>query len=141
MRVSKWTYANQTSTMIEYASHAMDFRRLQSFFERERRQNCWNALGQHGLSGARRADHQNVMTAGTGDFEGAFSRLLSANILKINRKMLGFVQQGFLIDRNRRNSIAGVHEVNNIEQGLHRINRYAAHHGSFPSVQFWHNHA
>jgi hypothetical protein len=55
--------------------------------------------------------------------------------------MLSFVQQGFLIDRNRRNSVAGVHKMNDVEQRLDWINRHAAHHGGFLCVQFRHNHA
>lgn len=40
--------------------NGMDLCGLQGFFERHIRQDSGNALGQHGFSGPRRADHQNV---------------------------------------------------------------------------------
>ena len=112
----------------------MDFRRFQRFFKRERRQNGRNALGQHRLARPRRPDHQNVMSAGAGDFKGALGRLLAADVFEIHRKMLRLAQQRFLIYRDRENPVAGVYKMNDVEQGLYRINRDAADHGRFSRV-------
>jgi len=73
---------------IEHARHAVDFRRLQRFLKRKRRQNGRDSLGQHRLPRPRRPNHQNVMSPGTGDFEGALGGLLSANVFEVHRKML-----------------------------------------------------
>ena len=121
VRRAKGTDADQARSRIEHSGHAVDLRGLERFLERERRQDGRNALGQHGLAGAGRADHQNVVAAGAGDFEGALGGLLSAHVFEVDGEMLGFVQQASLIDRNGRDAVPGVHEMNHVEQRLDRI--------------------
>ena len=59
---------------------AVDPRRLDRFLGRQHRQDRRHALGQHGLAGARRADHQQVVAAGGGDRDGPLGHLLAADV-------------------------------------------------------------
>ncbi len=61
----------------------------------ERRKDRGQPLGEHGLAGAGRADHEDVVAAGGGDFEGALGGLLSAHIFEVDREMLELAEQGF----------------------------------------------
>ena len=84
VRRAKGAYADQPCSGIEHSGDAVNLRRLQRFFKRERRQDRGHALGQHRLAGAGRADHQDVVAAGAGDFEGALGGLLSADIFEVD---------------------------------------------------------
>ena len=53
---------------------------FERFVEGERRQDAGEALGEHRLAGAGRADHQDVVAAGGGDLEGALGGGLAANV-------------------------------------------------------------
>ena len=60
-------------------------RGLDGLVEGQRRQDAGEPLGEHRLAGAGRADHQNVVAAGGGDFEGALRRGLAADVAEIGR--------------------------------------------------------
>ena len=47
MRVAEWSDRNEGFFGIEQAGDAMNLRRLNRFIERERRDDCWDALGEH----------------------------------------------------------------------------------------------
>jgi len=49
----------------------------------QQRQNGWEARSQHRFAGAGRAEHQKIVRAGRGDFEGAFDVILAVHIGKI----------------------------------------------------------
>ena len=80
---------------VEYASDGVNLGGFQSLFKGERGEDGGQALGQHGLAGAGRADHENVMAAGGGYFEGALGRLLAAHILEVDGEVLQFAEQSF----------------------------------------------
>src|ERR1035437_7511999 len=67
---------------------------FQSLFKGERGEDGGQALGQHGFAGAGRADHENVVAAGGGYFEGALGRLLAAHVFEVNGEVLQFAEQG-----------------------------------------------
>jgi hypothetical protein len=50
MRCAKWSNTNQACAGIEHSRNAMNLGRLEGFFECERRQYGWHALGQHSLA-------------------------------------------------------------------------------------------
>ena len=79
----------KSGARIEHAGDAVDLGGLQRFFKTKRRQDGGHALGQHGLAGARRADHQDVMAAGAGHFEGALGGVLAADIFEVDRHSAG----------------------------------------------------
>jgi hypothetical protein len=66
----------------------MDLGSFERLFESERRQDGRHALGQHGLTRAGRADHEDVVATGTGNFESTLGGLLAANVLEIHKEVL-----------------------------------------------------
>ena len=101
MRRAKRSHPDQARARVEHARHAVNLRRLQSFFERKRRQNGRHPFRQHGLAGTGGTNHQNVVTARAGHFEGALGGLLAANIFEIRREMLRLRQQLIGVDLKR----------------------------------------
>ena len=61
----------------------MDFRSFDGFFEGHVGQDGGETFGKHTFSGARRADHEGVMPAGSSDFQGAAGGLLPFDLRKI----------------------------------------------------------
>jgi hypothetical protein len=59
----------------------------------ERRQQRRQALGQHRLAGAGRSDHQQVVAARRGDFEGALGRLLTLDVLEVGHRLVAGVRR------------------------------------------------
>jgi hypothetical protein len=87
------THAHQAGRGVQHAGHAVNFCSLQRFFKRERRKNAGDALGQHGLAGAGRPDHEDVVPAGAGNFQRALGRKLSAHFLEVRRaNLVGLTQ-------------------------------------------------
>ena len=62
---------------------AVDLGGLQGLFETPGRQHRAQAPGQHGLAGAGRAHHQDVVAAGGGDEQGPLHRLLPLDVPEI----------------------------------------------------------
>ncbi len=61
----------------------MNFGGFQRFLQRQRRQNGWQSLGQHGFTCAGRADHDGVVAARRRDFQGAFDVFLPLHVREI----------------------------------------------------------
>ena len=61
----------------------MDLGGFECFLQSERREDGGHALGEHRFAGAGRTDKQNVVTAGGGDFEGAFDGFLAFDVGEI----------------------------------------------------------
>jgi hypothetical protein len=57
------------------------------------------------------------VAAGTGSFAGTLGRLLSANVFEIDQEFLRFAQEGVAIRFQGSDCIAGVHEVDHIQEG------------------------
>ena len=74
------------ASAVEQTGDGVDLGGLQRFFKGERRQDGRQPLGQHRLAGAGRADHQHVVAAGGGDFEGALGRVLAAHVSEVDRE-------------------------------------------------------
>lgn len=81
VRRAERTDTHQSGSRIRYARHAVNLGGLKCLFETKRRQDGRNALRQHGLARAGRADHQDVMATGAGNFEGALGGVLSGERL------------------------------------------------------------
>jgi hypothetical protein len=67
------------------AGNRGDHRDIEQFGRRERRQDRRQALRQHRLAGAGRADHQEIVAAGGGDLERALGGLLSLDVGKVGQ--------------------------------------------------------
>ena len=72
---------------------AVDFGGFDGLFKGERRQDAGEALGEHRLAGTGRADHQDVVDAGGGDFERAFGHGLAAHVAEVRRR-IGCMRSG-----------------------------------------------
>ena len=69
--------------LAEEAGYGVNLGHLQRFLQIHRRQNGRQALGQHGLARPGRADHEDVVAAGGGDFEGPLGQELALDLGKI----------------------------------------------------------
>ena len=115
VRRAEGTHAYQTGAGIEHAGDAVNFGRLERFLKCEGWQNGRHPLGEHRLARAWRADHQDVVP-GTADLQCALGRLLAANAFEVNRVMLRLAQQRVAVNLDRRDAIARVHEMNDVEK-------------------------
>jgi hypothetical protein len=69
---------------FQHAGDAVHTRGLDGFVKRHRRQDGWNALGQHGLAGARRTNEQDVVPTSAGYLQGALGSLLAVHVAHID---------------------------------------------------------
>ena len=69
----------------QFAGDRLDHRDVEQFARVERRQDRGQTLRQHRLAGAGRPDHQEVVAAGRGDFEGAARHFLAAHLAEIGQ--------------------------------------------------------
>ena len=121
MRRAVRTGSDQACALVEDSGDAVDFRCFQRFFESERGQDGGHALCEHGLAGAGRADHEDIVASSAGDFDGTLGGLLATDILEIDEELLGFTQKGVAIGLDRDDAVARIHEMNHVEQRFHRI--------------------
>ena len=84
VRIAEWSNRNKRFFGVEQARNAMNFRRLDRFLERERRNNGRNAFGQHGFARPRRTNHQRVMTAGDRHFNRSLHVPLPLHVAEID---------------------------------------------------------
>ena len=71
---------------LDLARHRGDHRNFEQFRGRERRQDRGEPRRQHRLSGARRPDHQEVMSARGRDLQCALRAFLSLDVLQVERR-------------------------------------------------------
>ena len=67
----------------DLARHGVDHRDLEQLARAERRQDRGQARREHGLAGAGRAVHQQIMAPGGGDLERALGALLALHVAEI----------------------------------------------------------
>jgi hypothetical protein len=96
VRRAKRALMQEAGGTAQQAGNAVNLGGLNGFFEGERRQDAGEAFRQHGLARTGRADHQDVMRAGGGHFEGALGHGLAAYIAEIGTG-LRFVNGGLAV--------------------------------------------
>lgn len=85
MRRTKGARGDEGVFRVEQeAANAVDLGGLNGFIEGHRRDDGGDALGQHRFAGAGRADHEEVVAAGDGDFDGAFGTGLTLDFGEID---------------------------------------------------------
>src|SRR6476620_1179091 len=84
MRIAKRSLGNERLFGIEQTSDAVDLGRLDRFIQCERRDNRRDAFRQHRFARTRRADHQDVVTAGDGYLDRAFDVALAFHVAEID---------------------------------------------------------
>ena len=75
--------------VLDLARDRGDHRHFEQLGGRQRRQDGRQPRGQHRLAGAGRADHQQVVAAGGGDFERALGALLALDVGEIEHRARG----------------------------------------------------
>ena len=68
---------------VQEAGDGEDLRRFDGLREGQVGEDRHEPLGEHGLSGAGRTDHQEVVPPGGGDLQGALGLLLAADLAEI----------------------------------------------------------
>jgi hypothetical protein len=131
---------NESGFGVEDTGDGVDLGGLEGFVESEGREDRGETAGEHGFAGAGRADHQNVVTTGGGDLEGALGGLLAANVGEVEGEMLELVKDlsGFDFEGGCLNAaVAGlVEQVADLEEGLDGIDVDALDDGGFAGVGF-----
>ena len=86
---------DQARAGIEHPGHGVNLGGFERFFKGERGKDGGQPLGQHGFAGAGRADHQNVVAAGGGHFQGALGGLLAAHIAEVDGEVFELAEELF----------------------------------------------
>src|ERR1700733_1633111 len=143
MRRAKGALRDEGGLGVEDAGDGVDLGGLQRFFEAEGREDGGQALGEHGLAGTGRTDHEDVVTAGCGHFEGALGGMLAAHVGEIQRVMLQLTEHLFGFDMEGRDVNAaiacGVEQLAHFVQRFYRVDVHAFDYGGFAGVGFGHN--
>ena len=77
------TLTDERRVLLQLACHTVDLRRLQTFTQREGRQDGRKTLRHHGLSTSRTSHQDDVMPAGCGHLKGTFHVLLTFHLRKV----------------------------------------------------------
>jgi len=93
---------------VEDAGDGVDLGGLEGLFKAQGREDGGQALGEHGFAGAGRADHEDVVATGGGDFEGALGDVLAADVAEVGLILDGFVEEGGAVDDERLGEDAGL---------------------------------
>src|SRR5581483_7457707 len=123
----------------ENARYAVNLGGLQRLFKGEGRQDGGHALGQHGFAGAGRPNHENVVSASASNLERSLGGLLPPNVFEVDQESLGVAQQRVAIHLKRSDSVSGIHEMDDVEQGANGKNLHPANHGGLARIEFRHN--
>jgi hypothetical protein len=112
---------------------AVDLGGFDGLFEGERRQDAGEALGEHGLAGAGRADHEDIVHAGGGHFEGAFGHGLAAHVAEIGRR-LGCLRMAVARGDRGRKLLGAGEQGDHFGQIADAVHVDAFHHGRLGGV-------
>ncbi len=85
MRGAKRTLRHEPFAAAQQAGDAVDLGGLDGLIEGQRRQNAGESFRKHRLAGPRRANHQDVVGAGGGNFQSPLGGGLAAHVAKVQR--------------------------------------------------------
>ena len=88
VRRPEGTVGHELSSRVEDAADAVHGSGLERLGEAHLRKNRWDSFGQHGFSGTRWTDHEDVVPSGTGHFESSPGRLLAFDIPQIRERTI-----------------------------------------------------
>ena len=130
----KGRWRQQPLARLQQPHDAVNLGGLQGLFQVQGRQDGRQPLGQHGLAGARRADHQDVVAAGRGQQQGPFHRLLALDLPEIQvivrRQVAGFFGAASV----RAQGLAAGQELHQLGEVIGGINFDALDHRGLPGV-------
>jgi hypothetical protein len=95
---SEGSVGNETLVAIEDAGNRVNLGGFQSLFKAQGRQDGGEALGEHGLAGAGRPNHEDIVATGSGDFQSTLRYMLAANVAEVGLVFNGFVEEGSAVD-------------------------------------------
>ncbi len=119
---------------FQHAGHAEDLGGFDGLVKADGRKDRGDAFGQHGFSGTRRADHDQVVPAGSGHFQGALGQLLSHDF--------GIIRIGFAFSLKQARNIGffridpriAPEKIDDLGQGGDRKGQDVLNHGRFQAV-------
>jgi len=85
VRTSKRSGHDEGAVGWDQPHYAVDLCGFKALLKIHIRQNRWEPFGEHGFSGTRRADHDDIVPAGRGHFQTTLHVLLALHIVEINR--------------------------------------------------------
>ena len=83
VRTAERSLGDERSAPWQLARHRVYLGRLQAFAQGQRREDGRQTLGHHRLAAAWRAHHDDIVSAGGGDFEGTLDTLLPFHLGKV----------------------------------------------------------
>ncbi len=84
MRRAEGARGDEGLLAAQHPGDAVDLRALDRFLERHRRDDGGDAFREHRFAGAGRADHEQIVAAGDGDFDGALDVALAFHVGEID---------------------------------------------------------
>lgn len=135
VRRAEGTAIDKALTGVEEAGDRVNLRGLDGFGLGHVGHDGGHAFGEHGLAGAGRADHEDVVATGGGDFEGAFDVVLALDLVEV-----GSVFAVVALDEDGAGfGSAGVlasDEFPGFAEGLEAVNFQVANDGGFAGIFF-----
>src|SRR5438552_2560820 len=126
MRRAEWAACDEGLAGAKQTNDAVNLGCFERFFQGQWWKDCGEPLGEHRFAGAGRADQQDVVTARSGDFEGAFDGFLPLYFSEIEIVLLSLVEQraqinfggsDLLLPFQKRGGFAQVGHRNDIQAG------------------------
>ena len=93
VRRAEGALRDEALVRVEDAGDGVDLGGLERLFEAQRREDRGQALGEHRLAGAGRADHEDVVAAGGGDLERALGDVLAADVAEVGEVLERLFEQ------------------------------------------------
>ena len=84
MRGAEGPAAHQPGPFVQDPAHGVNLGGLNGLGKTQGRQNGGNAFGQHRLARTRRSNHEDVVAAGSGYFQGALGMELTFHVSEIH---------------------------------------------------------
>jgi hypothetical protein len=134
VRCAENALRDQRLARRQQAEDRMHLGDLERLFEGLRRQDRRDAPGQHRLATAGRTDHQDIVPPRRRDLEGALDVPLAAHFGEVDLIATGLADGGLDIDPTGLDSSVLGQKIDNLPQGVDRIDRLSADQRSFLGI-------
>ncbi len=138
VRRSERPLVQQAAGTAQQTRDAVNLRGFNGLFEGERRQHARQTLGEHGLTRARWADHEDVVRAGRCHFQGALCHGLAADVAEI-RPERGAGRRRFAVGAHREEFFRPGEHGHHFGQIVHAVDVDALHHRGLGRIFRGHN--
>jgi len=134
MRRTEWSRRDKRLLAIQHPGNAVDLRALDRFFERHRRHDRRDPFRQHRFSGPGRADHEQIVAAGDGDFDGALDVSLAFYVGEIDLVVLVSREERSQIAISRGDQRFPPNELESLAEIVDAVDGDSFHHRGFVRV-------